>query len=1239
MDVQKSAWVQSLGMTTFHLELSLLVCFVIVTSYSFFVTDPGDIEKYLCDDEIKSGMKLTLPSYYNHTISKKTFCMIENVSNVTVESDSPVDQVYIICKRHWSGFGFFNTTNLKLHRITFIHCGGEIKLPPNVEEFSNRSNIFIGAYQRAVLLFTHCLDTQLHSINIPGPYKGIGILFLNALGEHTNLAGVNVTNSFVCQSDYIGGRANFSCTGSGIVFVFIDSKFLSGTYNVNLHVSTVNLNNNRQISIMSTGYSPMELWNSKSPILGGTGLTIIQSSKKIHTNIKVIRLLILNNIAVHCGAILILFHKNTVVQSISMTNLNISNNIIMKINGNVEKLSSGITLYISGTDTYEPVNTKPHSMIHITNATFMNNNARRGGAILLLAHPSAHYNLTFSIIFSDFISNLGYAASFEPSVLDATHFKNTKSLLDVYISNVCAYKNTASSRGKRNLHFRHKYNGVFSFMNTESVVIENCEFYENTGSALKIHTGALVILGELSCENNTSDNGGCIQLRGFSSLLLTKTTHAVFKGNKALLSGGAIYGESLHNPTDVCSIQPYQNTPLFKYPLVFENNDAYLDGIDIKVYNLYECSFYLNQTLQKLQTRKDFTFYHEIFQFLPVLTSKSISGKEAKLRFCNNNKLSRYNYFSGQSFVLQVYATDLANNSVYATVIASIYSLKTNNFINLLNERNYNLYYNVCNNLSFTVISNETTTFSASLQLQSTSDASIGLKYQIQMTGCPFGFSVSKSDNYRCICSPFLQSLNIVCDIQRPAITLPLSSWFGWVSKGQVVEAFSLYCPNEYCKSDYSTLTYLSLDELCMFNRTGIMCGGCQDEMSLVFGSDECHRCSNIWIISLIPYALAGLLLIFVLFAIKLTIAGGIMGSFIFFANMSVISLHGNLLNDSTLSKTINILLAFLNLNLGYPVCFYHGMNAVSKTALQFAFPVYLWCLVLGLIILSRFSTRITHLIVSSSVQVLATLIQLSFGKILLTACDILTSSNLLVSDNHAAQVVWYFDGNVQFFSGYHKFLVIASMFALLVFILPHLIFTTSASFFKHRSYRSITYRLRPLIEAYQGPYKDRYRFWYGMKQWLMTLLYVLYSVLRGTHPLTMILIHIVIISVLIIAQIVYKPFKKKINNVIDGWFMFLLYIMDLLTYFFLSTSKLSSLLSSVSASVVLLIYLMSVTVIIISHCIMSKRSMKHVLVKHMQHIKHQLKFKRQSLIEDIDHHHFYETLENRAIDTDNNKR
>ena len=90
----------------------------------------------------------------------------------------------------------------------------------------------------------------------------------------------------------------------------------------------------------------------------------------------------------------------------------------------------------------------------------------------------------------------------------------------------------------------------------------------------------------------------------------------------------------------------------------------------------------------------------------------------------------------------------------------------------------------------------------------------------------------------------------------------------------------------------------------------------------------------------------------------------------------------------------------------------YNGMTPVVKTGLLFVYPVYLWILMIVFIIFSHYSTRVSNRTAMHSVQVLATLMYLSFSKILMIVIDIIAYIPVHTSRN-GTMIVWYGDGSV----------------------------------------------------------------------------------------------------------------------------------------------------------------------------------------------------------------------------------
>ena len=102
-------------------------------------------------------------------------------------------------------------------------------------------------------------------------------------------------------------------------------------------------------------------------------------------------------------------------------------------------------------------------------------------------------------------------------------------------------------------------------------------------------------------------------------------------------------------------------------------------------------------------------------------------------------------------------------------------------------------------------------------------------------------------------------------------------------------------------------------------------------------------------------------------------------------------------------------------------------------------FPLYIWSIVGIITLVARYSTRITNLLGNRAVPVLATLILLSYNKLLRTSIDILDFSILTTYDSetnvtNSATIVWLLDGTLDYFRYPHILLLLAALLTLLCF-------------------------------------------------------------------------------------------------------------------------------------------------------------------------------------------------------------
>ena len=86
----------------------------------------------------------------------------------------------------------------------------------------------------------------------------------------------------------------------------------------------------------------------------------------------------------------------------------------------------------------------------------------------------------------------------------------------------------------------------------------------------------------------------------------------------------------------------------------------------------------------------------------------------------------------------------------------------------------------------------------------------------------------------------------------------------------------------------------------------------------------------------------------------------------------------------------------------------------------------------------SCFSLRLSNRIADSSVQVLVTVVHLSFGRLLSAIINTFTPAKVFTSEQ--IHHVWYWDGFVQYVSKGHITLMIITSLVVLPFLLPYVL-------------------------------------------------------------------------------------------------------------------------------------------------------------------------------------------------------
>ena len=403
--------------------------------------------------------------------------------------------------------------------------------------------------------------------------------------------------------------------------------------------------------------------------------------------------------------------------------------------------------------------------------------------------------------------------------------------------------------------------------------------------------------------------------------------------------------------------------------------------------------------------------------------------------------------------------------------------------------------------------------------------------YYIDILPCPAGFV---QHNGICICDPILNFDSMqpitTCDINHQTILRPPGSWLSAVTINNSHQYYiSPHCPIHYCQPHSSQLNFSTPNSQCQFNRSGLLCGHCKEELSAMFGNSYCQHCSNLYLLLIIPIAVAGLVLVLLLFILNLTVTDGDINGFMLYVNIISINSHVFFPQYSEMSyfNFNNFWYAYIaltNLDLGISICFYNGMDDYAKMWLQLVFPAYLILIASLLIIASRYSTKVQRITARRALPVLATLFLLSYTKVLRTVSSVLFYYSTIthLPSGHTT-LVWAVDANVPLFDLKYTVLFIVCLI-LLIIILP---FNAILCFTKTAMRLKLINRFKPLIDAYQGPYKYKCYFWTGLQLVVRAILFGLSALDRNINLTLGIILLIVVITI----QSKISPFKSSYKN------------------------------------------------------------------------------------------------------------
>ena len=674
-------------------------------------------------------------------------------------------------------------------------------------------------------------------------------------------------------------------------------------------------------------------------------------------------------------------------------------------------------------------------------------------------------------------------------------------------------------------------NGANWIMNTNNIILSNVSISNSSTTGLTLENSQLTINGSLTVSKNKGVNGGGMSLYGNSQLIIYPNSNLTFIGNHAVNEGGGISKES-RGYEILCNIISIPNTTNVSF--YFINNTAAV-GDDI-----YGIVFIRNQYCHQ---RFDMGIFKTPIKYVTPAVSACIctSNSNNSIDHCPQT-MSRLYIFPGQIINFNISLWD-ANKNITAGLISR--------YLNDTYIDTIHIGPIKCTEISYTATVNSST-INSNLNIYSLYITKITIPFSI--LPCPIGFT---NIHGICTCSLSIAAENITCDINTLQIYHKGQLWIGPYDTSI---AFNASQPNYYniclineqcllCNSSNVSFMLNDTDPQCQQHKSGTLCGSCTTGYSIVLGSNECMECTTDNMALIILFAFMGIALVVLLIVLNLTVSVGTINGLLFTAN--IIKLYQPVFLGYQISiPFFTQIISWLNLDFDVRICFYNGMDRYVKEWLQFVFPFYVWAIIIVIILICQVSSKVSRLVGTNAVPVLATLLLLSYTKLLRTIVTVLHKRDItLHCQNSSHQLtVWYEDPTLQYAIGKHLYLFSFALIVLVLFCLPYTLFLLLNPLFEKylTKYRlcSYLYKIKPVLDAYSGPMKDKYRFWPGLL--LVARIPLLLAV---TFAENLIQFHYLLLSILLSVLVVIwsltyffqHVYSNHLNNFIETWFILML--------------------------------------------------------------------------------------------------
>ena len=420
----------------------------------------------------------------------------------------------------------------------------------------------------------------------------------------------------------------------------------------------------------------------------------------------------------------------------------------------------------------------------------------------------------------------------------------------------------------------------------------------------------------------------------------------------------------------------------------------------------------------------------------------------------------------------------------------------------------------------------------------------ISVNLTVELSQCHAGFWYS-SESQKCEC---YDTGNIISCSDSNS-TIKRGYWFGSVNGKSTVTS----CPNDYCDFSCCEITngiyHLSpvRANQCRSHRSGTACGNCKKGYILSFDSLECvhiHSCTTgqtILVIALsLLYWMAIVVTVFVMMYFKVTI--GSLYAIIYYYSVVDILLSQVLFISNELYTTVNIMSSLAKLTPQFlgQLCLVQNMSGIDQYFIHYIHPTVISFILIIISIIARSSHRVSSFISRGIIHFICFLLLLSYTSVAITS--LLLMRPLMFMD--VDKVYTYLSPDIEYFHGRH---IVYTIVAILLTIVIVIGFPFLLLFEPWMNSKINFVKIKPLLDQFQGCYKDRYRCFAGYYM-ICRLVIILLVIVKISDDFTTHYLLISSCTLMALIHVLVRPYVSTIHNIFDGIILHLIIIISVLT-------------------------------------------------------------------------------------------